>query len=394
MLYNQLYYSPISTTGGSLPVITASNYTYYVLLQIDGEISTLESKELQLFLQTNPQYKAEVNALKSVTLTTSNIAHPNISSLLKLGANASANTSAPAENLNNICEALSCYIDNEVTLTQQLEIEMWLQNPAIQANYNSLLATKLEPVTMLHPNKSKLLKTAPKAVPLNYYKYAAIAAGLALILGITITQFTANKILQPIIVSATKPAIITNNSIYQKQKNKYPVIKPTPLNNFTALATNNTSKRIYQDNKKNTNNNTIVNTKLIPTNTVTTDLVNRTIKIKQLSINNALSNDNKLTEALTTSNYSKVVTITTLPSLSNSSYVNTTLINTNSENNTNTTLDDVSIANIPLAQLDKNQKINKLQARIKNIYNNKLKNKSFSSIIIGRYEIALAQPKP
>lgn len=63
--------------------IDPTNYTSYFLSAIDNELNDEEIKEVQQFLDSNPQYEAEFQTLKQTVLPVETVFHPDKSSLLR-----------------------------------------------------------------------------------------------------------------------------------------------------------------------------------------------------------------------------------------------------------------------------------------------------------------------
>ena len=87
--------------------INRNNYEEFLLLYIDGELSTTQQKEVEIFLEQHTDIKQELSDLLDTKLQIEEVSFGDISALLKNEIN--------GINLNNYQEHFLLFVDNELS---------------------------------------------------------------------------------------------------------------------------------------------------------------------------------------------------------------------------------------------------------------------------------------
>ncbi len=155
--------------------INRNNYEEFFLLYIDGELDEAGRKGVENFVQQNPDLAIELQLFQDAVLQP----EPSIifdKSFLLKSENGSINSA-------NCDEKFCLYIDNELTVTEQKEVETYvLQHPNVQESFTQLKQTKLPIDTISCPQKDKLYKNEERrrVVYMNWLKMSAAAAVIGL----------------------------------------------------------------------------------------------------------------------------------------------------------------------------------------------------------------------
>ncbi len=184
--------------------INRNNYEEYFLLYIDEELSAQQKKEVELFIQSNPDLIGEFEMLQQTKLHFTEINSFDKTILYK---------KKTAIDLSNAEEFFLLQIDNELNKDQQFELNEFLQqHPEIRKQLAELKQTILPQEKIEFKNK-RLLYKKEKNEKVFYLDWMKIAVAAALIgFSIMIWDLTAvNK----------KPAAYENQStnLQTKQKN-------------------------------------------------------------------------------------------------------------------------------------------------------------------------------
>jgi hypothetical protein len=160
--------------------LNRNNYEEYFILYMDNELSSDERREVELFLQENPDLKAEMDLLlQSKMLPDAEVRFGDIGSLMRF-----ENTSISRDNYE---EWLLSYIDDELNNKQKAELELFLAaNPAVQKELDVLQRTKLQPEAIVFPGKESLYRHEEK-VKVITMRWWRVAIAAALIIGIATT---------------------------------------------------------------------------------------------------------------------------------------------------------------------------------------------------------------
>ena len=156
------------------------NYEEFFILYMDNELDAEGRREVEAFVQHNPDLKAELDMLMQSKLTPdTDISFADKGSLLRFD-NASIS-------LGNYEEWLTSYIDNELTEEERKSVEEFVAiHPAIQKELNLLQQAKLQPEEIVFPDKESLYRRTEKARIISI-RWIRIAAAAVLLFGISTT---------------------------------------------------------------------------------------------------------------------------------------------------------------------------------------------------------------
>lgn len=168
--------------------INRHNYEEFFLLYVDNELSSEDRRMVEDFVQLHPDLNEELELLSQFKFTPDDdIVFDNKEELLKV------NGETPVS-LNNYEESLLSYIDNELTEQQRIAVERLVNtNPAAKKELELLQQTKLQPETIVFPNKESLYRKEEKVRSLPVRWWRAAAAILILALGLTAVLVMNNK---------------------------------------------------------------------------------------------------------------------------------------------------------------------------------------------------------
>lgn len=217
------------------------NYEEYFILYLDNELDSEGCREVEAFLLENPDLKAELDIFTQSKLTPdTDISFADKGSLLRFD-----NSSI---SLANYEEWLTAYIDDEVTSEQRSEIEQFVaSNPAVLNELNLLKRVKLQPETIVFPDKESLYRKTEKAKVISIrWIRVAVAALLLFAVGTT-----------AIVMMNNKKSNGSNDGSTAKNKTESPKIKSVEANDIQQPIVNpktNSSKNqiaVAADNKTN-----------------------------------------------------------------------------------------------------------------------------------------------
>ena len=192
--------------------ITRHNYEEYFILYLDNELSSADRREVELFVQQNPDLKAELDILfQSQLPVDTDVVFNGKESLLK-----SESASIKEDNYE---EWLLSYIDNELPNAEKTMLEKFVaERPALKKELEVLQKTKLQPENIVFGDKSILYRREEKVrvIAINWRRIA-IAASLVLAVGTAaVVLFKSNE---------EKPADIANvenRKVVPAQQNSTP----------------------------------------------------------------------------------------------------------------------------------------------------------------------------
>lgn len=191
--------------------INQHNYEEFFLLYVDGELSAADMRTVEQFAQANPGFADELDMLLQTRLTEEPVLFDDKISLFR---NESAEIS-----LTNYEERFLLYVDNELDAVSKEKIETFvLQHPALQESFTLLKQTRLEPETIVFPEKESLYRKEEKERPVFYLYWQRIAVAAALI-GVAVLTWT------------LFPGNNSNNAVTQ------PVAKLEPVNTTVTQKT-------------------------------------------------------------------------------------------------------------------------------------------------------------
>lgn len=192
--------------------ITRHNYEEYFILYLDNELSSADRREVELFVQQNPDLKAELDILfQSQLPVDTDVVFNRKESLLK-----SESVTIKEDNYE---EWLLSYIDNELSGAEKTMLEKFVaERPALKKELEVLQKTKLQPENIVFGDKSMLYRREEKVrvIAINWRRIA-IAASLVLAVGTAaVVLFKSNE---------EKPADIANvenRKVVPAQQNSTP----------------------------------------------------------------------------------------------------------------------------------------------------------------------------
>lgn len=160
--------------------INRHNYEEYFVLYMDNELSAEERRVVEVFVQHHPDLKDELDTLMQFKLTPdTHIVFEGKEELLKENGHSLITH-------NNYEEWFSLYIDNELTAEQKLLVDRFTTaNPAAQKELDVLQKVKLQPESIIFPNKSLLYRKEEKTRRIAPVYWRAAAAVLVIVLGIS-----------------------------------------------------------------------------------------------------------------------------------------------------------------------------------------------------------------
>ena len=103
--------------------INRHNYEEYFLLYIDNELSVDQKKQVELFVEQNPDVEEELVMLKQSRLLPDHSIVFDKKHLLMKEENASHSSNNSFINLNNYEQWLIMYVDDELTAEEKLAVE-------------------------------------------------------------------------------------------------------------------------------------------------------------------------------------------------------------------------------------------------------------------------------
>lgn len=227
--------------------INISNYESYLLSFVDGELSTEEIAALELFMQKNPGVREELALLNSVKIQPDKA--------LVFDNKANLYRGASALSLANYEEYLLSYIDNELTATEVLAVERFLeQQPEKRQELAWLQATRQQPdLSLQFENKAMLYRHTAKTRKIQpgiwWGAAAAVVAGLV----IWLVPFNNKETVQPPAIAnttqTTPPVVQTLPApvvtLPETKGPETPVIAkttPAPVKTATVAANKGTAK--------------------------------------------------------------------------------------------------------------------------------------------------------
>jgi len=169
--------------------IDRHNYEEYFLLYIDNELSVDQKKQVERFVQTNPDLEEELVMLKqSRLIPEESIVFDNKHLLMKEENNSFIN-------LNNYEQWLIMYVDDELTAEEKVAVEKFAStHQHVQQELKLFQQTKLQPEEIIFQEKEVLYrrKKSVRVITMQWWK-VAVAAVLIISAGITVYSVLINK---------------------------------------------------------------------------------------------------------------------------------------------------------------------------------------------------------
>jgi hypothetical protein len=250
-------------------LINRNNYEEYFLRYADNELSDVEKSAVLEFIKANKDLEVELTQILDTVITPDEIGLTDKSFLYK-----------PIV----FEEDLLLKLDNELNKEKLNELNKNLvNNPASQLEYNILLKTKLDAAdVVVFPNKDLLYKKQKDNTLVLFFRYAAAAAVIGLLIFFGLKFTTTNTASKKDLVNTTKENILPEKQIKKTITNKKDSLRRinenVVSNGITAeketLIKNNSSTINDANVKVNKNQNTVVtnlNTKRTTDNKITTN---------------------------------------------------------------------------------------------------------------------------
>ena len=194
-------------------LINRKNYEDFFLLYADGELCINEKKEVEEFIEANPDLKPEFNMLLAAILPAETIVFSEKVSLFK--------KEIPDTSMQ---ENLLLFIDGELSEKETADLEILMQrDEAVHEEYTLLLQTKLALKETVFPDKHLLYreeKSDPVFLPYIRWAVAAVILGFGLFVGLS--RLNTNK--ENVAVNNITPAPITTADVQPVKKD--PIVLP------------------------------------------------------------------------------------------------------------------------------------------------------------------------
>jgi hypothetical protein len=204
--------------------INRNNYEEYFLLYADNELSNTEKKVVEIFLQENPDLKEEFLMIQlTVNAPEEEAKLIDKSFLIK---------KVPSFiDGNNYEEIFVLYFDNELSISQKKEVEIFVtENPKYKTEFELIGEAKLFPDnSIVYPDKKELLRKekSGKVIPLILWRAMAAAVFIGFGLWITVAYFnktevhqsvatTINHVIEKPAIKETKPKSIVKENYRSK----------------------------------------------------------------------------------------------------------------------------------------------------------------------------------
>jgi len=162
--------------------INRYNYEEFFLLYIDNELSAAERRQVEAFVQKNPDLEEELMMLKQSQLK------PDTSFVLEDKSSLFKSEKQSMINLENYETFFLLYVDGELSAPERRSVELFAsQHPTQQQELEILLQTRITPETsVVFPNKENLYKRAgsERVVAFKVWRIVAVAAMLILAVGV------------------------------------------------------------------------------------------------------------------------------------------------------------------------------------------------------------------
>ncbi len=215
-------------------MINRNNYEEYLLMYLDGELSSEDRKSMELFLESNPDIQEELSLLQQTILQPEAI---------EFSGKADLYRKAEGITINNYQEYFLLYIDKELSPKDKEAVETFvLQNPQLQGEFTLLKETVLPEEKIVFANKESLYRKEEKKRPIVIgLRWASLAA--AAIIGL-IALVVFNNGSEPDAIAVKDPKVQEKPA--PQQQLPLPVVE-----NSTAIA-------YEKEEKNNTSNKNIV----------------------------------------------------------------------------------------------------------------------------------------
>ncbi|HEY7159817.1 MAG TPA: hypothetical protein VH815_01095 [Acidobacteriota bacterium] len=175
--------------------IDRHNYEEYFLLYIDNELNVDQKKQVELFVQANPDLEEELVMLKQSRLIPDEFIVFDNKHLLMKEENAQHSANRSFINMNNYEQWLIMYVDDELNAEEKIAVEKFASaHQHVQQELELFQQTKLQPEEISFPDKENLYRRERpvRVVTMQWWKIA-VAAVLIISAGITVYSVLINK---------------------------------------------------------------------------------------------------------------------------------------------------------------------------------------------------------
>ena len=139
--------------------IDRHNYEEYFLLYIDNELTVDQKKQVELFVQENPDLEEELVMLKQSRLIPDDSIVFDKKQLLMKGDTVYHSSDQSLINLNNYEQWVIMYVDDELNAEERASVEKFASaHQHVQQELLLFQQTRLQPEEIVFPNKSSLYK--------------------------------------------------------------------------------------------------------------------------------------------------------------------------------------------------------------------------------------------
>jgi hypothetical protein len=173
--------------------IDRHNYEEYFLLYIDDELSVDQKKQVEMFVQQNPDLEEELVMLKQSRLIPDDSIVFDNKHLLMKEERESENHSFI--NMNNYEQWLIMYVDGELSAQERMAVEKFASaHEHVQQELELFQQTKLQPEEFVFPNKEILYRSEKtvRVISMQWWR-VAVAAVLIISAGITVYSVLINR---------------------------------------------------------------------------------------------------------------------------------------------------------------------------------------------------------
>ena len=168
--------------------IDRHNYEEYFLLYIDNELNVDQKKQVELFVQENPDLEEELVMLKQSRLIPDDSIVFDNKHLLMKEEKMQYSSDPSVINLNNYEQWLIMYVDDELNAEERASVEKFASaHQHILQEFDLFQQTKLELEEIAFPNKEVLYRKEKvvRVISMQWWK-VAVAAVLIISAGITL----------------------------------------------------------------------------------------------------------------------------------------------------------------------------------------------------------------
>lgn len=247
-------------------IVNRNNYEEYFILYLDNELDAASRREVEDFIERNPDLKEELELLSQFKLSPDPIVFPGKAGLLK-------NETNRLVNADNYKEWLLLYVDNELTAAQKQQVMLFIENhPAVQKELELFEQARLEPETIVYPGKEKLYHSETRVRRIYWWRIAAAATLILATGSFFLSRMNKSETsVTPEIVVYKEPVKQQPNSVtVNDDPNPVVVNQTVEKSPVTVKATNNNQqpkeKKVYQPGIENNRQPAIARNEIIKSN--------------------------------------------------------------------------------------------------------------------------------